>query len=136
MEQPLYICRHCGNIVAMIRDVGVPIFCCGEEMAPAQGDSGPAGEKHAPVWRTENGIVHVQVGRSPHPMEPEHFIQWIRLETDHGIQYAQLAPDREPKAQFALCPGDLVRAVWALCDRHGLWKTEKESHLCQRSIRK
>ena len=32
MKQKFYICRHCGNIVAMIRDKGVPIMCCGEKM--------------------------------------------------------------------------------------------------------
>ena len=32
MKQNFYICKHCGNIVAMIRDAGVPIMCCGEKM--------------------------------------------------------------------------------------------------------
>ena len=32
MKQKFYICKHCGNIVAMIRDAGVPIMCCGEKM--------------------------------------------------------------------------------------------------------
>ena len=25
-------CSHCGNIVEMVNNVGVPIFCCGEKM--------------------------------------------------------------------------------------------------------
>ena len=32
MKQKFYICKHCGNIVAMIRDAGVPIMCCGEKI--------------------------------------------------------------------------------------------------------
>jgi len=32
MKQKFLICHHCGNIAALIRDNGVPIFCCGEEM--------------------------------------------------------------------------------------------------------
>ena len=32
MKQKFYICKHCGNTVAMIRDAGVPMLCCGEKM--------------------------------------------------------------------------------------------------------
>ena len=32
MKQKFFICKHCGNIVAMIRDKGVPVVCCGEKM--------------------------------------------------------------------------------------------------------
>ena len=32
MKQKFFVCRHCENIVAMIRDKGVPVYCCGEKM--------------------------------------------------------------------------------------------------------
>ena len=32
MKQKFYICSHCGNIISMIRDKGVPVYCCSEEM--------------------------------------------------------------------------------------------------------
>ena len=32
MKQKFLVCKHCGNIVAVIRDKGVPIYCCGEAM--------------------------------------------------------------------------------------------------------
>ena len=32
MEQRFFICTHCGNIIAMVRDKGVPVVCCGEKM--------------------------------------------------------------------------------------------------------
>ena len=25
-------CKHCGNIVGMIHDAGVPVVCCGQPM--------------------------------------------------------------------------------------------------------
>ena len=28
MEQKFYICQHCGNIVAMVKNAGVPVMCC------------------------------------------------------------------------------------------------------------
>ena len=48
MKQPFYICKHCGNIIAMIRNKGVPIFCCGEkvyEITPSTAEASE--EKHA-----------------------------------------------------------------------------------------
>ena len=32
MKQKFLVCKHCGNIVAVIRDKGVPVYCCGEKM--------------------------------------------------------------------------------------------------------
>ena len=29
MEQKFYICNHCGNIIAKVKDSGVPVVCCG-----------------------------------------------------------------------------------------------------------
>lgn len=31
MSQKFYICSHCGNIIAFVKDKGVPIICCGEK---------------------------------------------------------------------------------------------------------
>ena len=33
MEQKFYICKHCGNIIAKVKDAGVPVICCGEPMS-------------------------------------------------------------------------------------------------------
>ena len=32
MEQKFYICEHCGNIIAKVKDAGVPVMCCGQPM--------------------------------------------------------------------------------------------------------
>ena len=49
-------------------------------------------------------------------------VAMICLETEHGIQYAHLDPDDKPQAKFALCSGDEVRAVYAFCNQHDLWR--------------
>ena len=123
MKQTFYICHHCGNITALIRDKGVPLFCCGEkmhEMVP--GTSEASEEKHIPVYEIQHNTVCVSVGAAAHPMSREHYIEWICLETEHTVQYAHLDPDAKPKAKFALCEGDQVRAVWAFCNQHSLWR--------------
>ena len=77
MEQKFYICKHCGNIIAKVKDTGVPVICCGEPMSEiVPGTTDAAVEKHVPVWTVENGIVHVKVGSVEHPMLPEHYIEW------------------------------------------------------------
>lgn len=124
MKQIFYHCEHCGNLIAMLRDEGVPVWCCGEKMRRLQPNTSQAsGEKHMPVWREENGTVHVSVGTVEHPMTQEHFIQWIGLETEHVMQYAFLSPNDKPRAKFAICDGDAVRAVYALCNQHELWRS-------------
>ena len=123
MKQKFYICKHCGNIIAMIRDNGVPVFCCGEKMQEiTPGTTEASEEKHIPVYEIKNNIVHVTVGSTAHPMTPEHHIEWICLETERGIQYTHLEPEDKPGAKFALCEGDAVRAVYAFCNQHDLWR--------------
>ena len=122
MKQKFFICKHCGNIAAMIRDEGVPVYCCGEKMQELiPGTAEASGEKHIPVYRQEGNIVHVTVGSVEHPMTKEHYIEWICLKTEHVIQYAHLKPTDKPKAKFALCKGDDVRAAYAFCNQHNLW---------------
>ena len=50
MEQKFYICEHCGKIVAVVRDSGAPLMCCGQKMKEiVPGTSDGAAEKHVPV---------------------------------------------------------------------------------------
>ena len=32
MEMKFYRCEHCGNIIAMVKNKGVPVMCCGQKM--------------------------------------------------------------------------------------------------------
>lgn len=125
MKQKFIMCRHCGNIVAVMEDSGVPMECCGEEMMEIiPGRTDGAEEKHVPVCRIENDKVYVTVGETEHPMEKEHYIQWIVIETSNGSQMTVLKPGDKPAACFALCDGDKVEAVYEYCNIHQLWKAE------------
>ena len=123
MKQKFLVCRHCGNIAAMIRDKGVPVYCCGEKMQELiPGVTEASGEKHVPVYEVEGNTVHVTVGAVEHPMTPEHYIEWICLQTKYGSQHRKLEPNSSPSACFALCDGDTVEAVYAFCNLHSLWQ--------------
>ena len=119
-----YICKKCGNIVAMVRESGAPISCCGQKMTELEaGTTDAAVEKHVPVIEEKDGKVIVTVGSVEHPMAPEHYIQWIALCTDKGNQRKKLEPGDAPKACFALCEGEKVLEAYAYCNLHSLWKS-------------
>ena len=123
MEQRFFICEHCGNVVAMVKDKGVPVMCCGQkmtELVPCSTDA--AVEKHVPVYSVEGNKVVVTIGEIAHPMLEEHYIEWVSLQTKQGNQRKALKPGDEPKVCFAICDGDEVEAVYAYCNLHGLWK--------------
>ena len=123
MEQKFYVCSHCGNIIAKVKDVGVPVMCCGQKMTEiVPGTTEASHEKHIPVYQVEGNIVTVRVGAVDHPMAPEHFIEWVSLQTKQGNQRKLLSAGQEPVVRFALCEGDEVEAVYAYCNLHGLWK--------------
>lgn len=127
MKQQFYECGHCGNIIAFVRDSGFPITCCGDEMReviPGVIDASP--EKHIPVYAVKDGIVTVEIGSILHPMTEEHHIEWISLQTKYGNQRKELCPSGEPCVSFAICDGDVVEAVFAYCNLHGLWETGGE----------
>lgn len=123
MEEKYYVCRHCGNMISVIKNSGVPIACCGESMTElVPGAEHASLEKHVPVYEIAKGLVHVHIGTVKHPMLEEHYIEWISLETNAGIQRKHLRPGDEPAACFALCGDEQVQAVFACCNIHDLWK--------------
>lgn len=118
-----YICEHCGNLVTMVKSSGVPLVCCGErmkELIPGTVDASK--EKHVPVYSVDGTAVAVNVGSAAHPMQDVHYIEWIAVETERGIQLKRLKPNEAPAAVFALADGEEVQAVYAYCNLHGLWK--------------
>lgn len=120
-----YICNHCKNIIGKIHDSGVPVVCCGEKMAelvPNMTDA--ATEKHVPVIKVDGTSVTVTIGSTLHPMTEEHLIQWVYLETEEGGQRKNLKAGDKPELTFAITPGDRVKAAYAYCNLHGLWKAE------------
>lgn len=119
----LFKCEHCGNIIAYLKDSGVRVQCCGEEMKPLIPNTTDAGgEKHVPVIAVDGSTVTVTIGAVEHPMLDAHYIEWILLETKEGRQRKTLKPSEKPVAVFSLAAGDEVVAAYEYCNLHGLWK--------------
>ena len=123
MEMRFYQCETCGQMVAIVKKKGCPIMCCGKPMKEIiPGTTDASVEKHVPVWEVKDGKVFVTVGSVEHPMIPEHYIEWVSLQTKQGNQRKALQPGEEPKVCFSICDGDEVEAVYAYCNLHSLWK--------------
>ena len=119
-----FVCDHCGNMVGVIKDAGVPMMCCGQKMTELVPNTVEAsGEKHIPVVTVADGVLTVNVGSVDHPMIPEHFIEWVYVETDKGGQRKVLNPGEAPNVSIWL-GNDKPVAVYAYFNLHGLWKTE------------
>lgn len=127
-----YYCETCGNVIEFVRASGASVVCCGKQMKELiPGTSDGAQEKHVPVVIIETvkdvtgavtKVVNVYVGAVEHPMTPEHYIQWIALETTDGIHRIYLDPTDKPCAQFRLAEGEEVVAAYEFCNLHGLWE--------------
>lgn len=117
----IYKCEACGNIVEVIHEGAGELVCCGEPMALlGENTTDAAREKHVPVIEKIEGGVKVTVGSVPHPMEEEHYIEWIELIVD-GKAYRQfLNPGEAPEAVFPVTGGEI--SARELCNVHGLWK--------------
>lgn len=125
-ENRFYICEHCGNIVGMIKDSGVPLMCCGKKMTKLEAGTVEASrEKHIPVVKREGNTVKVAVGSVEHPMTEEHSITWVYLQTCRGGQRKCLKPGEAPVVTFELADEEPI-AVYAYCNLHGLWKADVE----------
>ena len=121
----LFKCMHCGNIIEMVEDKGVPVVCCGEKMTELSPNTTDAAlEKHVPVVEVNGNTVKVTVGSTLHPMTEEHHIAFIYLETDKGVQKKYLDHTGEPVAVFALTDGEKPVAAYEYCNLHGFWKKE------------
>ncbi len=122
-QKQVYKCEVCGNIVEVLHGGAGELVCCGEPMKLQKEKSEDEGnEKHVPVIeKTENG-VKVKVGSVLHPMEEEHYIEWIAIEAD-GVTYRKyLKPGDSPEAEFCVKADNISAREY--CNIHELWKSE------------
>lgn len=113
------LCENCGNLFKDKED----IICCGTPTKRYTANNTEASlEKHIPIVSINDNMVTVKVGEIPHPMEENHYIKWIYLETTKGIKKFSLKPHDEPIATFNLEPLEQVISALAYCNTHGLWQ--------------
>ncbi len=120
-EKQIYKCNLCGNIIEMLHPGDGELVCCGQIMEQQQEKNVEEGkEKHNPIIERTSGGVIVKVGTLAHPMESEHYIEWIEVITEHRVYRKRLTPGDTPEAEFFLEAKHLKVRVY--CNLHGLWK--------------
>ena len=113
----VYKCAKCGNMVEVLHVGGGPLSCCGEPMQLLKENTTDAAkEKHVPVAEG----INVKVGSVAHPMEADHYIEWIEVINGERVCRCFLKPGEKPEAAFDSAePGATAREY---CNKHGLWK--------------
>ena len=81
-----------------------------------------AQEKHVPVIEINGETVTVKVGSVEHPSLDAHYIEFIVLVTETGMQMKWPKPGMKPEATFKVA--DKPIAAYEYCNLHGLWKAE------------
>lgn len=120
----IYKCNICGNIIEMVHTGVGELVCCGQPMIIQKENSVDAAkEKHVPVVEITDKGVKVTVGSTLHPMDTDHYIEWIEVIADGQVLRHNLKPGGEPIAGFCCIASDKVQAR-AYCNLHGLWKSE------------
>jgi superoxide reductase len=66
-----------------------------------------------------SGRTRVTVGRTAHPMDEDHWIEWVELMVENRVYRVYLRPGMPPEAEFPFeAPSAQARAY---CNLHGLW---------------
>lgn len=119
----VYKCNICGNIVEILHEGAESLVCCGQPMqllTEKKEDQGK--EKHLPVIKIKEGKIFVKVGEIPHPMEKEHYIEFIEIISNGKVYKKFLKPGDKPAAEFCIKSKEIT--VREYCNIHGLWRKE------------
>lgn len=118
----VFKCETCKDIVEVMISGSGQYACCGQPMkCMKEGTTDGAREKHVPVIEKSGNEYTVKVGAVPHPMQPEHWIQWVELVAD-GISYTRfLNPGDAPEAKFTVDAENVYAREY--CNLHGHWKS-------------
>lgn len=122
-KNQIFRCNICGNIVETVNVGGAELVCCGQPMELLVAKTQDQGmEKHVPVVeKVEKGVL-VKIGEVAHPMEQQHYIQWIEILLKNGKSCRKyLSPEDAPEAIFEVEESQLEE-VREYCNVHGLWK--------------
>ena len=127
----IYKCPVCGNIVEVLHTGAGELVCCGQPMQlHSENTVDAATEKHVPiieelpanVCRGKDGLK-ITVGEVAHPMDEDHYIEWIEIITSDGKRGKKfLKPGDKPEVEFYTRME--ITGARAYCNLHGLWKSK------------
>lgn len=122
-KNQVFRCNQCGQMLVALKDSECEPSCGNNPMTPlTENTVDAAKEKHIPAIEKVSGGYKVTVGSVLHPMDPDHYIEWIELLAD-GLSYRKfLKPGDKPEAVFLVEATSI--SVREHCNKHGLWRAE------------
>jgi len=128
----IYKCNVCGNIVEVLHIGEGELVCCGQPMELQKENTVDAAtEKHVPIIeflpedKEGNTLpIKIKVGEVPHPMDEDHYIEWIEIKMIKSGRIAKkyLKPGDAPEADFRSREKEIEARAY--CNLHGLWRSE------------
>jgi len=115
-KNQIWKCEVCGNIVEVLHKGADSLVCCGKPMVLMEENGVDAAEeKHVPAVEGKT----VKVGSVSHPMDEDHYIEWIEASSDSGMAPCKkfLKPGERAEVEFPF----VVKSARAYCNLHGLW---------------
>lgn len=137
----VFICKICGHIEFNQAPEKCPV--CGASKSNFSQDPdaiNPAEkegkEKHVPVIVTSDSCglipgackdVHIKVGSTPHPMQADHWIQWIDVYINHTFSARYMMNPESLNAAVGIHiksgQSGTIQAI-EHCNKHGNWMAE------------
>ena len=109
-----YVCPVCGNVILSTGEAVV--CCCAVTLPPLEAEEEDA--EHQMSVETVEDEYYITID---HPMSKEHYISFLAAVTDCGVELIKLYPEQLCEARFKI---RRTRAVYAYCNRHGLFKAD------------
>ena len=107
-----YVCPVCGNVIIATGETVVS--CCGITLPPLEAEA--ADDEHEICKETVEDEYYVSIN---HPMTKDHYISFLAVVSDFGVQLVKLYPEGNAEARFKI---DRVKILYAYCNRHGLFR--------------
>jgi len=125
----LYRCPATGDIVKVTSPGSGPAgsLCpgsgCEWQFLSEQTEPEGIGAEHVPVIERIKDGIKVRIGTRPHPMIPDHYIEWVEVRKGPYLYIQKLEPFGPPEATFPI--RDTGVKVRILCNLHDLWTNKK-----------
>jgi len=115
----IWKCEVCGNIIEILHEGADSLVCCNKPMTLQKEETREkeGNEKHVPIIEGNK----VKIGSIPHPMDEDHYVEWIEATSESGLAPCKkfLKPGDKPEVEF---PFPVTKAR-EYCNIHGLWKS-------------
>jgi len=120
----MFRCQICEKIILLLNDINTKTVCCNQEMREIKANlNETVNESHLPIISDNDfGEVKITVSSKLHPMNNDHYIKYIILETDKSLYVKELKDDDRPAATFFI-GNERIKCAYEYCTVHGLYKT-------------